>query len=100
MSDWKAGDRAVCVEKFNGRDMVSKRPLAGDYPIMGVIYLVTATRPGNITGIAGLFLAGMYAFNPRSGNECAYCARRFRKVVPACDRKEIALEANALPDTG
>jgi len=70
-TNWKAGDKAVCVN-----DTASMRGL-GKILSKGTIYLVE--RPGpNI----GLHLCGV------QDSGMGWHRDRFRKIVPACDRNE------------
>lgn len=86
-ADWKAGDRALCVEAFVGRWTLTNEKYAGPLPRVGTIYLVIDVGPV-IEGSVGLLLADL----PDDG---FWRATKFRKLVPACDRVEIEREAEA-----
>lgn len=82
-ADWKAGDRAVCVEEFSREKILpdgSRIPHIADWPVVGVIYLVDNVEI--FFGRPSLNLAGMNC----GENAVGYNAKKFRKVVPACDR--------------
>ena len=66
--NWKSGDKAVCIKTFSWVG-------PNGSPAVGVIYLVTGTRP-HILG-EGLYLAGL----PVGDGESAWRADGFRKVV-------------------
>lgn len=75
MSNWKAGDKAVCVSRFEILpDDVSEGPK------VGVTYLVSGVSMGH--GLLGLHIAGISS----GDNPFGWWAERFRKVIPACDR--------------
>ena len=95
-ADWKAGDRALCVEKFNGivewlfRSVKSRSPM----PEIGVVYIVSSVEFSFNNEIC-LHIAGL------DDNDldctCGYVARKFRKIVPACDRVSVEQEQEAAP---
>lgn len=86
-TNWKAGDKALCVEptiQLTGHDY---RGL----PIVGTIYLVERVIPSWKEGIldggvALVFCGGITAMHIKTGVEVGFRASRFRKIVPACDR--------------
>lgn len=86
-TNWKAGDKALCVEKFLGVGMSSQRPdhnkSPNGLPVVGTIYLVVGTT--HFTEL-GLQLAGLPVFNAKTGRPSGWVAYKFRKIVPACDR--------------
>jgi hypothetical protein len=84
---WKAGDRALCVERFNNMDVFTNRAYPDeDTPVVGIVYLVDSVNP--VGEEVGLKLAGM-----QTVAVFGYTAKRFRRLVPACDRASIAQEA-------
>ncbi len=94
-ADWKAGDRAVCVnDTWNSGS-------THDYdecPKKGNIYLVTGTNVDS-RGLVGLFISGCctwmikkrFLWPAKKLNEVAWNEGAFRKIVPACDRKSISM---------
>lgn len=91
-ADWKAGDRALCVERFNGWIVWpdgSIDPASSPMPKLGVVYLVTDVDQGHKCPC--LHLAGFDIRDDVHG----YTSAKFRKVVPACDRVAIVEEATA-----
>lgn len=89
-ANWKAGDRAVCVDISGGAGYIGPRPS------LGTVYLVADVLPS-------FFAVGELAFRP-SGIDLGITAQgeprrwgliRFRKLVPACDRATIEQEATA-----
>lgn len=88
-TNWKAGDRAVCVETFLPHPDFDNPAGA---PVKGTVYLVTGLfMPGNELGLR---LAGLPTFYRASGNEAAWDHAQFRKVVPACDREADSEQAH------
>ncbi len=75
-ADWKAGDRALCVEKFTGLYTGSFEAYSGDRPQVGTVYLVTDVGP-IVHGSVSLLLSTLEGF---------WRATKFRKIVPECDR--------------
>jgi len=75
MSNWKAGDRAVCVSDGWDEPFIPNFPC----PKKGVTYLVTATRYSDT-----LYLC-FEQFRDEEGMH-GWNAVEFRKIVPACDR--------------
>lgn len=77
-ADWKAGDKAICVD-----GSPPAWPALGDVaPKLGTIYLVREV----VEAVSPSLEAGI-ALRVGVGNEGvgAWCATRFRKIVPACD---------------
>lgn len=84
MSNWKAGDKALCVDDSPGQatGRVGVRALT-----KGTIYLVTHVFTSTTTGNPLLNLAGIdQGVTPRQKKRIGFRASRFRKIVPACDR--------------
>ncbi len=81
-TNWKAGDKAVCVQIFEGVGNASREPMPGDNPQLGNTYLVSGVNY-HLHGL-GLFLAGMRACTHRP--EVDFVAYKFRKVVTATER--------------
>ncbi len=89
-ADWKEGDRALCID-----GSISINTYATGWTCLqkGTVYLVsevTTNQDQNGRDAVVLCLAG----DPESritskGNRIGWCCKRFRKIVPACDRKEI-----------
>ena len=95
-ADWKAGDRALCVEKFNGivESPLGKEKARSPMPMIGVVYLVSSVELYYDDEIC-LHLAGLddHDIDDSSG----YVARKFRKIVPVCDRVSVEQEQEATP---
>lgn len=77
MSNWKAGDRGVCISHFE-----TLPNDVSECPKIGVTYLIHGVAMGS--DILGLQIAGL----PTGDNPFGWWAARFRKVVPACDSVE------------
>lgn len=91
-ADWKAGDRAVCVEPFSqmAYDHLGYcHPTSSDTPKVGAVYLVEEVKMGHTNLL--LVLCGLMLDERCDG----YRAYKFRKVVPACDRMSLSEEAKA-----
>ena len=94
-ADWKAGDRALCVDDSphrNGRIYGTPSGLA-----KGRIYLVEAINPSS--GGFGLIVSGVSTgiFHTKLDTEIPYDPNRFRKIVPACDRVSVEQEQEVAP---
>jgi hypothetical protein len=92
-ADWRAGDRALCVDdsptESNGRCLV-----------LGAVYLVKDVLfHGSCTDGIGLYIAGIVSrVHPIYGVECPLRHTRFRKLRPACnmsEREQTALVPHA-----
>jgi len=90
MSNWKAGDKALCVDASPNPTSVEHDPIS-----VGSIYLVTDVH--EFLGFIGLSLAGLDPGYGLIGKRVGYKASRFRKIVPACDRVAIEQEQEATP---
>lgn len=85
MSDWKAGDKALCIESMPGiHRCLYDNP--NGLPQKGTIYLVVDINIDD-NGNVGLLLAGHPVFT-MDGREVGYGHQAFRKVVPRSERKE------------
>ena len=87
-ADWKAGDRALCVEQFLGFSYPAMRPSSNytnGLPVVGTIYLVDSVYER--TGRVWLIISDKPAFN-LLGEKSGWWSQRFRKITPACDRSE------------
>lgn len=100
-SNWKAGDKALCVIAFNGRAELDGEPYPEVPPGLGVTYLVSEVGMGDC-GL-GLHLAGV----PDGGG--IWSAYKFRKIVPASERAthtasinldEVRKDAGLMPHEG
>jgi len=100
MSDWKAGDKALCVND----DGLFREPFNGDIVVKGITYLVEGVDPFPHQD-AGLFISGVEAYwhNTRT----SFTASRFRKVVSRSERQtqykeatNILLSSNVQPRVG
>jgi len=80
-TNWKAGEKALCVKPFLGIGKEYGEPMEGDNPKVGIVYLVTGYNQIN-----GLYLAGLTA--SIKDPEVGFNEHKFRKIVPACDRNE------------
>ncbi len=91
-ADWKAGDKAVCVDDSPALLKSGLPKPASCYPLghitRGVTYLVSAVHPQG-----ALFIAGKPALHNTERYEKPWRANRFRKLIPACDRVTIHEEA-------
>lgn len=80
-ADWQAGDRAVCVAAFHGKALLYGGGVVHvfeDNPVVGTTYIVEAVM---VEGdLVGLHLHGLTTACP-----LGFVARKFRKLVPACD---------------
>lgn len=89
-TNWKAGDRAFCVDDSRGKLRSGATTPLSDYPQgplkKGTIYLVEGVRVKD--GNTGLFLAGKNCLTFITREPKPFFAHRFRKVVPMCDRNE------------
>ena len=83
MSNWKAGDKALCVD-----GSPTEWDIVGGHVERGVIYLVLHVGP------AGLAVSGC-ATHVYDGREGHWGFWRFRKIVPACDRVAMEQEQEA-----
>lgn len=94
MSNWAAGNKALCVTPFLGRFAYDGTPAPGPFPKVGTIYLVDEVLPCS-DGKAGLRLAGIEYEHPLS----SHCSSRFRKLVPLSERN-AQQEEGLLPHRG
>lgn len=89
MSNWKAGDRAVCLDTFQGISNLGTATIS-DRPQKGTIYLVDSVMNGMrlSTGevVQAIKLKGIYC------ETMGFNSLHFRKVIPACDRESIRSE--------
>jgi len=86
-ADWKAGDKALCVDgRSSAWEDIATRPTKG------TIYLVRDV----LIGYSPDMVAGVCLRVGLIGEEVGgWCATRFRKIVPACDRVEVEQEEEA-----
>lgn len=98
-ADWKAGDKAVCVDDSPNPDTNRNHHLVRHTtPVKGRIYLVSdvVLRDFKDKGLTPrLILAGESLVWTPDGQEYGFHLSRFRKVVPACDRVSIHQEETA-----
>jgi len=85
MSNWRAGDKALCVADFEGRGKTTGRKILAHnapdgLPVKGTIYLLEGTTP-----CGGLMISGVRAWT-NSGNRAGWVAYKFRKVVSRGER--------------
>jgi len=93
MNNWKAGDRALCVDGSVNPDIPD-----GEHPVEGNIYIVTGIRDYQLpSGNIGLYIAGLFGGINAWLEEAPFNSKRFRKIVPACDRVAIEQEQEATP---
>lgn len=81
---WKIGDKAVCIENFEGfgrntKEVVNSKP--NGLPIKGVLYITDG-----IADTGGLIILGKPCLNLRNNEECGFVPWKFRKVVPRSER--------------
>lgn len=91
MSNWKAGDKALCISGSKpGAISPFIQPNGGMK--VGTVYLVESTdileRPRAGAGEQGLLIAGFPLWSENRGRYEGRRCSRFRKIVPACDRNE------------
>lgn len=96
-ADWKAGDKAVCVDDSPPRNEGHPNAVPGSAGTLkrGTIYLVSDALLWN-DGALTLVIAGVPGtMDVSNGLRAPWCATRFRKVVPQCDRQAVAQEREA-----
>jgi len=80
---WQIGDKAVCVEAFEGKSETFGNPSHNEkpngLPQKGTIYLVTGIIGYTLT--PSLDLAGLPIYNSRTGRPSGWTARKFRKIA-------------------
>lgn len=99
MSNWKKGDRAVCI---NDQWNLEKSINDGLIPKEGVVYLVDDVRL-DCEGDVGLRFADCVSYAKRArfvfwiqrGDERYWSATQFRKVIAASERTTVEQEASA-----
>jgi hypothetical protein len=92
MSNWKAGDKAICVDM---RTAFGPTEQPNGRPVEGTLYLVAGITsvPNGLNAKVGLRLHGLPQLY--DGIEIGWAESRFRKIVPACDRVAMEQEQEA-----
>lgn len=84
MSNWKAGDKAVCIDVSPNEYYDVLPPLTKE-----TIYLVDRPDDQFCPGELGLYLSGVQHHFDEVFGLVPFAAKRFRKLVPLCDRADV-----------